>query len=154
MIFSPVVGAIDVIAQAHQISFLNKKVVVVGNGLLVGRPAAEYARAKGARVTMITKDATASLALEIRDADIFILGSGVSGIVTKDMVQEGVIIFDAGTSEDNGKLSGDADPACAEKASLFTPVPGGIGPLTVAVLFHNLVTLVQNRSTHKIDGAT
>jgi methylenetetrahydrofolate dehydrogenase (NADP+)/methenyltetrahydrofolate cyclohydrolase len=57
------------------------------------------------------------------------------------MVKEGVIIFDAGTSEAKGELRGDADPACAAKASLMTPVPGGIGPMTVACLLHNVLTL-------------
>jgi methylenetetrahydrofolate dehydrogenase (NADP+)/methenyltetrahydrofolate cyclohydrolase len=55
------------------------------------------------------------------------------------MIKDGVIIFDAGTSEDGGELKGDADPACAVKASLVTPVPGGIGPLTVACLLKNVV---------------
>jgi methylenetetrahydrofolate dehydrogenase (NADP+)/methenyltetrahydrofolate cyclohydrolase len=57
------------------------------------------------------------------------------------MVREGVIVFDAGTSEEGGQLRGDADVRVAEKAALFTPVPGGIGPLTVAVLLRNLLTL-------------
>ena len=57
------------------------------------------------------------------------------------MLKDGVVIFDAGTSEEGGVLVGDADPACAEKASLFTPVPGGIGPITVAVLLRNIALL-------------
>ncbi len=64
-------------------------------------------------------------------------------MVTSDMVKEGVIIFDAGTSEDSGVLKGDADPDCASKADLFTPVPGGIGPVTVAVLLKNVLLLTK-----------
>ncbi len=63
------------------------------------------------------------------------------------MIRDGVIIFDAGSSEDTGKLVGDADPACAEKAALFTPVPGGIGPITVALIFKNLLALIAYRNT-------
>jgi methylenetetrahydrofolate dehydrogenase (NADP+)/methenyltetrahydrofolate cyclohydrolase len=54
-----------------------------------------------------------------------------------------VVVFDAGTSEDNGVLAGDTDPNVAEKAALLTPVPGGIGPITIAYLLHNLVSLAQ-----------
>ena len=61
------------------------------------------------------------------------------------MVKEGVVVFDAGASEDGGLLVGDADPAAADKASLFTPVPGGIGPMTIALLFHNLVQLQKRQ---------
>ncbi len=57
------------------------------------------------------------------------------------MISEGVILLDAGTSSSNGTVAGDADPSCADKCSLFTPVPGGIGPLTVAMLFKNLLIL-------------
>ena len=61
------------------------------------------------------------------------------------MIQEGVIIFDAGTSEDGGELKGDASPACVSKASLLTPVPGGIGPITIAILLRNLVRLAESQ---------
>ncbi|MDP3902278.1 MAG: bifunctional methylenetetrahydrofolate dehydrogenase/methenyltetrahydrofolate cyclohydrolase, partial [bacterium] len=74
-------------------------------------------------------------------ADIIISGVGSPGIITSDMVKEGVIIIDAGTSEQGGKLAGDMAPKAEEKASFFTPVPGGVGPVTVAVLFENLVYL-------------
>ena len=151
LVLSPVVGAIDAIAREHSVSFLDKKVLIVGNGLLVGLPASEYAREKGGKVTTVTKDATDTLVHEAHDADILILGSGVSGIITKDMVKEGVVVFDAGTSEDDGKLSGDADPDVAKRASLFTPVPGGIGPVTVAILFKNLLMLTKSTEEYKVD---
>jgi 5,10-methylene-tetrahydrofolate dehydrogenase/methenyl tetrahydrofolate cyclohydrolase len=59
------------------------------------------------------------------------------------MLKQGVVLIDAGTSEDGGKLVGDADPRCAEVASIFTPVPGGVGPIAVAMIFKNLFTLVK-----------
>ena len=79
---------------------------------------------------------------------MFIICDCSTGMITPDMITDGVIIMDAGTSEASGKLAGDADPACAEKASLFTPVPGGIGPIAIAKLFDNLVTLVEKRRGH------
>ena len=59
------------------------------------------------------------------------------------MLKDGVVLIDAGTSELGGTLTGDADPACVDKCSVFTPVPGGVGPLAVACLFENAVTLAE-----------
>jgi methylenetetrahydrofolate dehydrogenase (NADP+)/methenyltetrahydrofolate cyclohydrolase len=61
------------------------------------------------------------------------------------MVRDGVVLIDAGTSEQGGKVRGDADSACAEKCTLFTPVPGGIGPVAVAMIFENLFELAQSK---------
>ena len=135
----PVVGAIDDIAETAGIAFAGKRVVVVGNGRLVGAPAALYARRAGADVVVLTKRDT-DISHIVRGADILILGAGVPGLITPSMCKEGVVIFDAGTSEDAGKLVGDADPACAVHATLMTPVPGGIGPVAVVKLFENLLT--------------
>lgn len=137
---SPVVGAIAAMTQVHDVLLATQQVVVVGNGRLVGAPAALWAQKQGAHVIVITKDTSENEAAAIiAHADILILGAGQPGLVTPNMVKPGIIIFDAGTSEDGGELKGDADPACADIASLITPVPGGIGPVTVAILFRNLV---------------
>lgn len=138
----PVVGAIDEIAKKYNFSWEDKKVAVVGYGTLVGKPAAHYAKSKGAQVTVITEN-TENPNAYIQEADIIISGTGRSHSITSDMVKEDVCIFDAGTSEDNGELAGDVHPDVVQKASLFTPVPGGIGPITVAYLLRNLVTLVR-----------
>jgi methylenetetrahydrofolate dehydrogenase (NADP+) / methenyltetrahydrofolate cyclohydrolase len=140
-LFPPVVGAIDVIAKVHQVDFAGKHVVIVGNGRLVGAPACLYATARGAQVTILTKE---NFAREpIAAADILILGAGVPGLVTSDMVRQGVVVFDAGTSEEGGQLVGDADPRVSTVASIYTPVPGGIGPITIAVLLRNVVALAK-----------
>ena len=75
----------------------------------------------------------------LRSADVIISGAGVPHMITPDMVKDGVVLIDAGTTEDSGVLVGDVDPLCAEKAALFTPVPGGIGPITVATLYENVL---------------
>ncbi|MBY0538466.1 bifunctional 5,10-methylenetetrahydrofolate dehydrogenase/5,10-methenyltetrahydrofolate cyclohydrolase [Patescibacteria group bacterium] len=144
-VLPPVVGAIDAIARHHQVLWTNKQVVVVGQGRLVGAPAALYAASNGAHVTILEKD-TADSEQAIKEADILILGAGVPGLVAKDMVKPGVIVFDAGTSEEGGMLVGDADTDIQSVASLVTPVPGGIGPITIAVLLQNVVTLAQNKA--------
>jgi methylenetetrahydrofolate dehydrogenase (NADP+)/methenyltetrahydrofolate cyclohydrolase len=141
-VLPPVVGAIDAIATHHQVVWTDKKVAVVGQGRLVGAPAALYARGKGAQVTVLEKDSDDKEQI-IKEADILILGAGVPGLVTSNMIKTGVVIFDAGTSEEGGMLVGDADASVALVASLVTPVPGGIGPITIAVLLRNLVDLAN-----------
>lgn len=139
----PVVGAIHVISEAHSIVWENAQVVVVGNGRLVGAPAALYACACGARVTVVTKD---SKNLEVtKDADIIILGAGVPNLLIASMVKPGVVVFDAGTSEEGGLLVGDAAREVADVVALITPVPGGIGPITIAILLRNLIILQSRK---------
>lgn len=139
-VLPPVVGAIKEIADRHGVEFAGKDVVVVGHGRLVGKPAALWAIAQNAEVTVIDKD-TDNAEEILRSADIIISGAGAPGLITPDKIKEGVIIFDAGTTEEGGMLKGDADPLCAGKCALFTPVPGGIGPITIAILLRNLVVM-------------
>lgn len=141
-ILPPVIGAIDEIAKLHSISFADKNVVILGHGRLVGEPAALYAKEKGAAVTVIAKESEHAHE-HLKNADIIISGVGKPNLVTKEMVKDGVIVFDAGTSEDGGELRGDISVSVADKAALYTPVPGGIGPITIAVLLHNLVVLSE-----------
>ena len=141
-VLPPVPGAIDAIARANGVDWVGKRVVIVGNGRLVGAPAAAYAETKGAVVTVVVKD-TPNTAEAIASADVLILGAGVPGLVTAAMVTPGVIVFDAGTSEEGGMLVGDAVPDVADKASIFTPVPGGVGPITIAILLKNVLYLAQ-----------
>ncbi len=139
-ILSPVVGAIIEIVKVHEIPIFEKHVVVIGSGRLVGLPAAKWFTEHGASVSVVTKD-TVDIPFYTKNADIIVAGAGVPGHLTADMVKDGVAILDAGTSEDGGMLKGDAHPDCVHKASLFTPVPGGIGPITIAVLLRNVVEL-------------
>lgn len=139
-VLSPVVGAIYEIAKRHDVEFSGKNVVVIGRGRLVGKPAALWAKAQSADVTVIDKNTPDADSI-MREADIIISGAGSAGLITSNKIKDGVVIFDAGASEEGGELLGDADPACASKCSLFTPVPGGIGPVTIAILLRNLVDL-------------
>lgn len=141
VVLAPVAAAIEEILKRSNIDATGKKCVVVGAGKLVGIPAAYLMRRLGAVVSIVTLE-SGSLD-ELKDADIVILGAGNPGFVKPGMIKDGVVLIDAGTSEQGGKVRGDADPACAEKASLFTPVPGGLGPIAVAMIFKNLFDLIE-----------
>ena len=119
-----------------------KKVVVIGKGKLVGKPAAEWARKEGAFVEVVDRSIK-NPEMIFKKADVLISGAGVPSLITPEKIKDGVLLFDAATSEMSGKLVGDIDPVCAKKAALYTPVPGGIGPLTVALLFKNLLELAE-----------
>lgn len=141
-ILPPVVGAMKEILLRSGTFVGDKKVVIVGRGKLVGAPAAVWFKRHGSNVTLLGRD-TKDLKSQTLDADIIVLGSGNPAILKPAMIKPGVVILDAGTSEANGKLAGDADPLCVAKAGVFTPVPGGVGPLTVAMLFKNLMELTK-----------
>ena len=138
----PVVGAVSEIFKTYAVDPKGKRAVVIGAGFLVGAPVAAWLTAQGAAVTVVTS-ATGDLAAARRAADIIVSGAGSPRLIKPDMLKEGVILIDAGTSESGGAIVGDADPACAERCSLFTPVPGGLGPLAVAKLFENAVILAE-----------
>jgi methylenetetrahydrofolate dehydrogenase (NADP+)/methenyltetrahydrofolate cyclohydrolase len=144
LVLTPVVGAIAHILEVYKgQSFVkDKKVVVVGQGKLVGAPAAAWFRAQGAEVSVLARGDDLGL---LTFADIVVLGAGVPGMITPEMLKPGVVLLDAGTSEAGGTLKGDADPSCAEVASLCTPVPGGIGPVAVAMIFKNLLVLAGKK---------
>lgn len=142
LVLAPVACAIEEILKRSNVQARGKKCVVVGAGRLVGVPAAYLMRTLGASVSVVTLE-SGSLE-ELKTADIVILGAGNPGFVTPDMIKNGVVLIDAGTSEQGGKVRGDADPACVEKASVFTPVPGGVGPIAVACIFKNLFDLIEH----------
>ena len=138
----PVAGAVKAIAETYNLDFAGKNVVVLGQGRLVGAPVAHYLRTCGAQVKTLTEIDGDPFAV-IKAADIVVTGIGKPHFIKPEHVKEGVVIFDAGTSEDGGLIVGDVHPDVADRAALFTPVPGGIGPITVALLLHNLISLVR-----------
>ncbi len=141
LVRAPVAGAIEELLKEHTIDPKGMRAVVVGAGRLVGVPAAHMLASLGAEVSVVTLE-SGSLD-ELHNADIVVLGAGNPGFVKPEMIKRGVVLIDAGTSESSGKVVGDADPACAEKCTIFTPVPGGVGPIAVAMIFKNLFILAQ-----------
>lgn len=138
----PVVGAVRKILEFGNVEVKGKKVVVIGRGFLVGAPVATWLRQQGAEVIVVNRS-TENFSGTLRNADIIVSGAGSPHFIKPEMLKDGVVLIDAGTSESGGALAGDADPACAEKCSIFTPVPGGVGPIAVACLFGNVVTLAE-----------
>ncbi len=136
----PVVGAVKEILERANVSVSDAKVVVVGDGWLVGNPVSTWFTLQGAKVSVVTKS-TPDLSV-LGDADIVVSGAGSPHLIQPDMLKEGVVLIDAGTSEANGVIAGDMAPACADIASVFTPVPGGVGPIAVACLFRNVLALL------------
>ncbi|MBI2120045.1 MAG: bifunctional 5,10-methylenetetrahydrofolate dehydrogenase/5,10-methenyltetrahydrofolate cyclohydrolase [Parcubacteria group bacterium] len=141
-ILPPVVGAIAEITKRWRISVTGKNAVVLGNGRLVGKPASIWLTQNGAQVTVLDKTSGDPAQL-LQKADIIVSGVGVPGLIQSDMIRERVMLFDAGASEEAGEIKGDADSACAAKCAIFTPVPGGIGPITVVMLFKNLLEITE-----------
>ena len=141
---APVALAVLEILARASIDPKGKRAVVIGAGRLVGAPSAALLASHGAQVSMVTLE-SGSLD-DLKDADIVVSGAGQPGLITPEMLKAGVALIDAGTSESAGKVVGDCDPACAEKASVYTPVPGGVGPIAVAMIFKNLFDLIEQRN--------
>lgn len=138
-ILPPVVGAIKEIFDKYNIDFENKKIVVVGKGKLVGLPVSIWLSNQNIEHKVLEKGD--NILKYTKNADIIISGVGSPNLINIEMIKNDVILIDAGTSELNGQISGDIDKNCFGKASLFLRVPGGIGPITIAVLFKNLIML-------------
>jgi methylenetetrahydrofolate dehydrogenase (NADP+)/methenyltetrahydrofolate cyclohydrolase len=138
-VLAPVAGAVKEVLDRSNVGVRGKKAVVIGAGRLVGEPCAQMLKRMGAAVSIVTLE-QGSLS-ELKDADIVVSGAGSPGLIKPEMLKRGVVLLDAGMSEQAGKLAGDADPACAKVASIFTPTPGGIGPIAVAMIYKNLFAL-------------
>jgi len=139
-VLPPLVGVIKTIFEKYEVESAGKNIVVIGRGILVGKPIANWLIGEGATVSILNSK-TKDISGFTKKADIIISGTGKPNLIKPDIVKEGIIAIDGGTAMEDGKLKGDFDPAVAGKAHLFTPVPGGVGPITVAMLLKNLVEL-------------
>lgn len=130
----------------YKIDVRGKNAVVVGASNIVGKPMASLLLNAGATVDIchiLTKD----LASHTKNADILISGVGKAGLIRAEMVKDGAIVVDIGTSKIDGKLKGDVDfDAVADKCEFITPVPGGVGPMTIAMLLANTVKAAKMRA--------
>ena len=123
----------------YGIPIAGKHAVVVGRSNIVGKPMAMLLLSRDATVT-VCHSKTDNLAKYTKDADILIVAVGKAGLIREDMVKEGVVVVDAGMNRENGKLCGDVDyEGVSRKASYITPVPGGVGPMTITMLLYNTV---------------
>ena len=130
-------GCVELLDR-HDIDLSGKDVVVIGRSQLVGKPFAQLALARNATVT-VCHSRTKDLATHCRGADVIVAAVGVRELVRGDWVKQGAVVLDVGINrDDEGKLVGDVHYAStAERAAAITPVPGGIGPMTIAMLLAN-----------------
>lgn len=130
----------------YDIDLVGKNAVVVGRSNIVGKPMANLLLNASATTTIVHSK-TKNLANFTRNADILVVAIGKPNFITADMVKDGAVVIDVGINRlDNGKLVGDvAFDEVAPKCSFITPVPGGVGPMTIAMLLSNTIQSAQNR---------
>ena len=138
-------SGVMVMLAEHGVELKGMEAVVIGRSEIVGKPMAMMLLAEHATVT-ICHSRTADLKEHARRADVLVVAVGREGLVTADMVKPGAVVIDVAMNRNaDGKLVGDVDPAVSEVAGLMTPVPGGVGPMTIAMLLRNTLTAAQRR---------
>lgn len=139
------VRSILTLIDYYGIEMAGKNTVIIGRSVIVGKPLAAVLLGRDATVT-IAHSKTRDLASLTKNADVIISDVGKAHLVTEDMVKDGAVIIDVGMNRENGKLMGDVDfDTVAPKADAITPVPGGVGPLTVASLMKQAVILTRKQ---------
>ena len=136
-------GIVELLRR-HDVPIAGAEVVVVGRGVTVGRPLGLLLtrRSENATVTLC-HTGTVDLAAHVRNADIVVAAAGVPGIVTGDMVKPGAAVLDVGVSRVDGKIAGDVAVDVWETAGWVSPNPGGVGPMTRAMLLANVVSMAE-----------
>lgn len=136
-------GIVELLRR-HQVEIAGAEVVVVGRGVTVGRPLGLLLtrRSENATVTLC-HTGTKDLAAHVRGADIVIAAAGVPGIVSGEMVKPGAAVLDVGVSRVDGKIAGDVADDVWDVAGWVSPNPGGVGPMTRAMLLSNIVTIAE-----------
>jgi methylenetetrahydrofolate dehydrogenase (NADP+)/methenyltetrahydrofolate cyclohydrolase len=136
-------GIMALLAE-HDVRLEGARAVMVGRSDIVGKPMAHLLLQANATVT-ICHSRTRNLAEHTLAADVLVVAVGVAGLVADDMVREGGVVVDVGMNRGEGGLVGDVDARATERASLMTPVPGGVGPMTIACLLENAVQCAKYR---------
>ncbi|HCY7805542.1 TPA: bifunctional methylenetetrahydrofolate dehydrogenase/methenyltetrahydrofolate cyclohydrolase FolD [Staphylococcus aureus] len=138
-------GIMEILKHAD-IDLEGKNAVVIGRSHIVGQPVSKLLLQKNASVTIL-HSRSKDMASYLKDADVIVSAVGKPGLVTKDVVKEGAVIIDVGnTPDENGKLKGDVDyDAVKEIAGAITPVPGGVGPLTITMVLNNALLAEKMR---------
>lgn len=134
--------AVDWLLAGYNVTLRGKKIALVGNGRLVGAPLAKLWRSQELDVT--TYDDTTPSLDALRSADIIVSAAGVPGLIQSSMIAPGAVVVDAGTASENGAIVGDVATDVRERGDVtITPVRGGVGPLTIAALFDNVITAAR-----------
>jgi methylenetetrahydrofolate dehydrogenase (NADP+) / methenyltetrahydrofolate cyclohydrolase len=130
--------------EEYRVPVTGARAVVVGRSLIVGRPVAMLLLHQNATVT-ICHSRTDDLSRHTLDADILVVAVGQAGVVAPDMVKAGAAVIDVGMNRTEAGLVGDIDAGAADRAAFITPVPGGVGPMTIAMLLGNTVRAARFR---------
>ena len=137
------IGIIELLRR-YQVPIAGARAVVVGRGLTVGRPLGLLLTRRSENATVVLcHTGTRDLAAEVRTADIVVAAAGSPGLITADMVKPGAAVLDVGVSRVDGKIAGDVAAEVAEVAGFLAPNPGGVGPMTRAMLLTNVVTAAE-----------
>jgi methylenetetrahydrofolate dehydrogenase (NADP+) / methenyltetrahydrofolate cyclohydrolase len=128
----------------HAVELSGARAVVIGRSAIVGKPMAHLLLQQNATVT-ICHSRTKDLARHTLEADVLVAAVGVAGMVTPGMVKPGGVVIDVGINRTDDGIVGDVDPGAAEVAGYLTPVPGGVGPMTIACLLENAVRCARYR---------
>ncbi|MGH3082050.1 MAG: bifunctional 5,10-methylenetetrahydrofolate dehydrogenase/5,10-methenyltetrahydrofolate cyclohydrolase [Gaiellaceae bacterium] len=128
----------------YEVPLEGARAVVVGRSTIVGKPVSILLLGRNATVT-VCHSRTADLAAHTREADVLVVAVGQAGLISVDMVKEGATVIDVGMNRTPDGLRGDVDPDVVERAGLMTPVPGGVGPMTIASLLRNTVKAARRR---------
>lgn len=141
--------AIDWLMAGYNVTLRDKTIVVIGQGRLVGAPLTKLW--KGAGHTIVAIDETVDdIQSKVRSAHIIVSATGRPGLLTSSMVQPAAVVVDAGTANDNGKIVGDVAEDVRQRDDLtITPEKGGVGPLTIAALFDNVITAARKTAEEK-----
>lgn len=144
-LFDPATAlAINWLCAGYNIDLSSQSILVIGKGRLVGAPLAKMWKNSGYNVVTADKEQQEDLEKLCHEATLIVSGTGVPGLLTSEMVGPDTILIDAGTASENGKISGDLSPDIYNRHDLsVTPVKGGVGPLTVAALFDNVIRAAQ-----------
>ncbi|OIP55089.1 hypothetical protein AUK10_00080 [Candidatus Gracilibacteria bacterium CG2_30_37_12] len=134
--------------KESSVKIQGENIVMVGKSNIVGKPLSLLLMNAGGTVTVCNKD-TKNVAEFTKNADIVIVAAGSPGLVKKDMVHPGATIIDVGFTLMDGKIRGDADFEALEPTCLITPVPGGVGPMTVTMLMENTYIATKSQIIHK-----
>ncbi len=135
------------ILDSLNIEMTGKNILVIGQGVLVGRPVTYLLEERGFKVDVLISSTEENVKRElIKNADIIVSAAGQEKIIKGDMIKPGVIIIDAGTSESGGGIVGDVDiESIVDIECTVSPVPGGVGPVTVAMLLNNVLQVAKKR---------
>jgi len=136
--------AILALLNEYKIKLSGSKVLIIGRGTTVGRPLSILLSQKPIDATItLAHSATTNLTDLIKEADVVIAAIGIAHFIKPNMVKPGATVVDVGITRVDNKLLGDVDPAVAQVAAFFTPTPGGVGPMTRAMLLSNLLELAK-----------